>query len=312
METREPEEFPPEEQEQTIGIPEKRDTTESVITKRELEEIGFYILAPGTLGGLAKVLWELESSQGTNQAVEERPLDQNNYGFWLGSLPTNLFLGAISALIGIFLLADLIDFKKNKFKIIASALVFGMTFPAVFEAASVNEQLRLRVKETELQVTESNLEVAIEADNPQAKEKAIENIENIAVTAKDPNVQTKARQSIEKVAVKSQETEVKVKAIDSLDNVVTNTKDSRKVQLNAVQSIENIAIQAEEAEVGQKAIATLKQIQSEVKNEEVQNQAQKSIEKIEAGVTPPQPPPPTSPPSPIESPTTPTPRPTQT
>ena len=272
METREPTElYPKQKKPSTNGhIPGEKEENRHILTKRELEEFGIYVSIPGAFGGLTKVLLELENSRWLAEPIEAQSPSQSHYpscSFWYCSVPINIFLGAISALIGVFVLAGLFDVKKNKFTIIASALFFGMAFPAAFETVLQNQQLQEDVKQEAFKVENVRTET-------------IEEIKYLAVNTEDPNVQEEVIEDIENFAVITTSPNLKEEAIENTGEIAAITEDNN-VKVNAVQSLKNIALQAKEDGVKKKAINTIEQIKSEDDSEKLQNLLEESISKIE-------------------------------
>ncbi|NEQ84002.1 MAG: hypothetical protein F6K26_28630 [Moorea sp. SIO2I5] len=172
----------------------------------------------------------------------------------------------ISAVIGTFLLSDVLVFRKSKFKVIGLALTLGLFFPSVFSTASTITNLNLEVQEARQQQNQAiqatmaaNQKLAITSKETkvqkevikdiktlgnnsadlQVKKNAIQNIEAVGKNSADPQVKKNSIQNIEAVAKESKDTTVKQQAVKSLEKLATNSQ-NQLVKKDAISALENL------------------------------------------------------------------------
>ena len=103
----------------------------------------------GSIGGFAKETIVIVNTIETATEADGPPL-WSDLGMGILVLPLNMMLGAISAVVGIFLLTDVFKAPENRQKMLALAIVLGLSFPAVFDTAADN--LKLQAENQELEV----------------------------------------------------------------------------------------------------------------------------------------------------------------
>ncbi|NEQ11333.1 MAG: hypothetical protein F6K37_37210 [Moorea sp. SIO4E2] len=216
-----------------------------------MNELVTYVAAPGAVGGLTKIVLEQvqpSSSISVNSAA---------CSSFLCLLPANLFLGMISAVIGTFLLSDVLVFRKSKFKVIGLALTLGLFFPSVFSTASTITNLNLEVQEAREQQNQAiqatitaNQKLAITSQETKVKQEAIQNIEAVGKKSADPQVKKNAIQNIETVAKESKDPTVKQQAVKSLEYLGTNSK-NKSVKKDAISALEKLKIDGNKTLINQ-------------------------------------------------------------
>ncbi|NEO38676.1 MAG: hypothetical protein F6J90_21005 [Moorea sp. SIOASIH] len=209
-----------------------------------MNELGAYVAAPGAVGGLTKIVLEIV------QPPSSIPVNPPACSSFLCLLPANLFLGMISAVIGTFLLSDVLVFRKSKFKVIGLALTLGLFFPSVFSTASTITNLNLEVQEATQQKNQAiegtiaaNTKLAITSKDTKVKQEVIQDIKTLGKKSADPQVQKKAIQNIEAVAKDSKDTTVKQQAVKSLEDLGTNSQ-NQLVKTEAIYALQNLKIDA--------------------------------------------------------------------
>ena len=270
----------------------------------DLKVILTYVALPGAMGGVARVVRQLEDPQ-TRPSVRisicPSPV------FPVCTLPclivSNLFLGTISAMIGAFVLAKiLLNFQKSKLTYFGLSLLFGIFFPTVFVTAQ-RATLGGEVAQTSEEL--NNCQAAAEAtEDNTVKTNAITASQTIASTSDDPTVKTNAINTSQNIASTSQDAKVKTNAINASQAIATTTNDptvqqqaiiaSRTIASNASQTIEdtsaqsevqqqalnassNIARTSQDATVKREAITTSQNIARTSQDATVQQQAVASI-----------------------------------
>ncbi|WAN68572.1 hypothetical protein BJP36_40055 [Moorena producens JHB] len=209
-----------------------------------MNELGAYVAAPGAVGGLTKIVLELVQPPSTI------PVNPPACSSFLCLVPANLFLGMISAVIGTFLLSDVLVFRKSKFKVIGLALTLGLFFPSVFSTASTITNLNLEVQEATQQKNQAiqatiatNQKLAITSGNNKVKQDVIQTINTLGKNSADPQVKKNAIQNIESVAKDSKDTTVKQQAVKSLEDLGTNSQ-NLSVKKDAISALETLKIDA--------------------------------------------------------------------
>ncbi|WP_424100191.1 hypothetical protein [Moorena producens] len=209
-----------------------------------MNELGAYVAAPGAVGGLTKIVLEIV------QPPSSIPVNPPACSSFLCLLPANLFLGMISAVIGTFLLSDVLVFRKSKFKVIGLALMLGLFFPSVFSTASTITNLNLEVQEARQQQNQAiqatmaaNQKLAITSKETKVQKEVIKDIKTLGNNSADLQVKKNAIQTIEAVAKESKDTTVKQKAVESLEDLATNSK-NKLVKTEAISALQNLKIDA--------------------------------------------------------------------
>ncbi|NEP52393.1 MAG: hypothetical protein F6K65_27770 [Moorea sp. SIO3C2] len=163
----------------------------------------------------------------------------------------------ISAVIGTFLLSDVLVFRKSKFKVIGLALTLGLFFPSVFSTASTITNLNLEVQEATQQKNQAiqatitaNQKLAITSQETKVKQEAIQNIEAVGKKSADPQVKKNAIQNIETVAKESKDTTVKQQAVQSLEDLGTNSQ-NKSVKKDAISALETLKIDGNQTLINQ-------------------------------------------------------------
>jgi len=227
-----------------------------------------YVVVPGALGGLTKIIMEVKDSTQNFQTIQpgqnQTELNLPTLGYLV---PSSIFLGIISSLIGMFVLSDFLDFKKSKFKIFGLSLIFGLFFPLVFEAASNTLQLQNQIstiQEEKVRVEEAAINNAMPlTDDPISLEAAIQDIEELAVGSTDVRNQTMAIKNIEELAVLSNQTTVSEEALGAIAMIARQSQDDR-VAPEAIESIEKLALKSNQPEVKTLAVETLENLRGEI------------------------------------------------
>ncbi|NEP99300.1 MULTISPECIES: hypothetical protein [unclassified Moorena] len=209
-----------------------------------MNELGAYVAAPGAIGGLTKIVLEIV------QPPSSIPVNPPACSSFLCLLPANLFLGMISAVIGTFLLSDVLVFRKSKFKVIGLALMLGLFFPSVFSTASTITNLNLEVQEARQQQNQAiqatmaaNQKLAITSKETKVQKEVIKDIKTLGNNSADLQVKKNAIQTIEAVAKESKDTTVKQQAVDSLEDLATNSQ-NKLVKTEAISALQNLKINA--------------------------------------------------------------------
>ncbi|AOX01148.1 hypothetical protein BJP34_18385 [Moorena producens PAL-8-15-08-1] len=209
-----------------------------------MNELGAYVAAPGAIGGLTKIVLEIV------QPPSSIPVNPPACSSFLCLLPANLFLGMISAVIGTFLLSDVLVFRKSKFKVIGLALMLGLFFPSVFSTASTITNLNLEVQEARQQQNQAiqatmaaNQKLAITSKETKVQKEVIKDIKTLGNNSADLQVKKNAIQTIEAVAKESKDTTVKQQAVESLEDLATNSK-NQLVKTEAISALQNLKINA--------------------------------------------------------------------
>ncbi|NEO73225.1 hypothetical protein [Moorena sp. SIO3H5] len=204
-----------------------------------MNELVTYVAAPGAVGGLTKIVLEVV------QPPSSSPVNSPACSSFLCLLPANLFLGMISAVIGTFLLSDVLVFRKSKFKVIGLALTLGLFFPSVFSTASTITNLNLEVQEATQQKTQAiqatiaaKEELGIVSEDIKVKQEVIQDIEAVAKESKDTTVQQQAVKSLEDLGTNSKNQSVKKNAISALESLKLDASPALQNQVN--QSINNL------------------------------------------------------------------------
>ncbi|NEO43511.1 MAG: hypothetical protein F6K55_04995 [Moorea sp. SIO4A3] len=209
-----------------------------------MNELGAYVAAPGAIGGLTKIVLEIV------QPPSSIPVNPPACSSFLCLLPANLFLGMISAVIGTFLLSDILVFRKSKFKVIGLALMLGLFFPSVFSTASTITNLNLEVQEARQQKNQAiqatmaaNTKLAITSKETKVQKEVIKDIKTLGNNSADLQVKKNAIQTIEAVAKESKDTTVKQQAVESLEDLATNSQ-NQLVKTEAISALQNLKIEA--------------------------------------------------------------------
>ena len=209
-----------------------------------INELVTYVAAPGAIGGLTKIVLEIV------QPPSSIPVNPPACSSFLCLLPANLFLGMISAVIGTFLLSDVLVFRKSKFKVIGLALMLGLFFPSVFSTASTITNLNLEVQEATQQKNQAiqatiaaNQKLAITSKETKVQKEVIKDIKTLGNNSADLQVKKNAIQTIEAVAKESKDTTVKQQAVDSLEDLATNSQ-NKLVKTEAISALQNLKINA--------------------------------------------------------------------
>ncbi|MBE9032447.1 hypothetical protein IQ266_22165 [filamentous cyanobacterium LEGE 11480] len=229
-----------------IRPPAELSEQSSILAKDNRGLMLYHIALPGALGGIAKVTWD-----GMNPP--EIPFDaklSDTQPSSLGALPRiapspfvtvpgSIFLGVISALIGILVLSDMVDLKKAQLKIFGLSLVFGLFFPSVFELAGKTISLQNQNDQAQAAVEQAQAEVE------QAQKTTIDQVTQVTKIADtSQNSGTKVRNagvnSIEELAEKTDNQQVKQKAIESIGQLAKESKDP-EVEQNAIRSLQSIS-----------------------------------------------------------------------
>ncbi|MBE9118968.1 hypothetical protein IQ249_24055 [Lusitaniella coriacea LEGE 07157] len=255
-----------------------------------LQDIASIGLA-GSVGGFAKLCLDRESS------IMEKPIRKPPErwvdtfpGFWFGAVPLHLFLGAVSAIIGINLLAGIFNnsqaiLQKERFRIIGLAVTCGLFFPLVFDVAQQNLAARVKIDRLEDRVSEVSKK-EIEA----SKDKAIA-VENISSTPSDENMmveeQKEAIRNIERIAtapmaVESEDRTLQQKASEDLLIIARQSQKAPTV-IQSIQSLAQVAIASNDNDIKDRIISELesKKIPNQG-NPEIQNTIDRAIQKINA------------------------------
>lgn len=227
-----------------------------------------YIVVPGALGGLSKVVMEVKES--TQDFTTIQPT-QRHAELNLASLgylvPSSIFLGIISSLIGMFVLSDFLDFKQSKFKIFGLSLIFGLFFPLVFDAASNTLQLQNQIstiQEEKVRVEEMAINNAMPlTDEPLSVETAIQNIEDLAIGSSDMRNQTVAIKNIEELATTSQQITVYQEALNAIATIAQQSQ-YLEVPGQAIKSIEQVALKSNDPEVRAAAVDNLENLRGQI------------------------------------------------
>jgi len=209
-----------------------------------INELVTYVAAPGAIGGLTKIVLEIV------QPPSSIPVNPPACSSFLCLLPANLFLGMISAVIGTFLLSDVLVFRKSKFKVIGLALMLGLFFPSVFSTASTITNLNLEVQEATQQKNQAiqatiaaNQKLAITSKETKIQKEVIKDIKTLGNNSADLQVKKNAIQTIEAVAKESKDTTVKQQAVKSLEDLATNSQ-NKLVRKDAISALQNLKINA--------------------------------------------------------------------
>ncbi len=209
-----------------------------------INELVTYVAAPGAIGGLTKIVLEIV------QPPSSIPVNPPACSSFLCLLPANLFLGMISAVIGTFLLSDVLVFRKSKFKVIGLALMLGLFFPSVFSTASTITNLNLEVQEATQQKNQAiqatiaaNQKLAITSKETKVQKEVIKDIKTLGNNSADLQVKKNAIQTIEAVAKESKDTTVKQQAVKSLEDLATNSQ-NKLVRKDAISALQNLKINA--------------------------------------------------------------------
>ncbi|OLT60411.1 hypothetical protein [Moorena bouillonii] len=241
-----------------------------------MNELGAYVAAPGAIGGLTKIVLEIV------QPPSSIPVNPPACSSFLCLLPANLFLGMISAVIGTFLLSDVLVFRKSKFKVIGLALMLGLFFPSVFSTASTITNLNLEVQEARQQQNQAiqatmaaNTKLAITSGNTKVKQEAIQTINTLGEKSADPQVNKNAIQNIEAVGKNSADPQVNKNAIQNIEAVAKESKDTT-VKQQAVKSLEDLATNSQNQLVRKDAISALTNLKQDASKTLV-NQVNQSI-----------------------------------
>ena len=270
----------------------------------DLKVILTYVALPGAMGGVARVIRQLEDPQTrppVRMSICPSPI------FPVCRLPclivSNLFLGTVSAMIGAFVLAKiLLNFQKSKLTYFGLSLLFGIFFPTVFVTAQ-RATLGGEVAQTSEEL--NNCQAAAEAtEDDTVKTNAITASQTIASTSDDPTVKTNAITTSQNIASTSRDATVKTNAINASQTIATTTNDptvqqqaiiaSRTIASNASQTIEDTSAQSEvqqqalnasstiartsqDATVKREAITTSQNIARTSQDPKVQQQAVESI-----------------------------------
>jgi len=239
---------------------------------RDLAGVGI----AGAVGGVARKCWQIEEqTKNTSEQVnisarfEQANLPTTFWGFWLYAVPLNLFLGGVSAVIGVSLLMGTLNagkdiLRKERFRIIGLSLICGLFFPTIFDLAAESLQASSKISKVEQtaaqnakQTVNSAEQIAVISNDPQVQkqaiqvqENAINNIESIATNSNDISVQKQAIQ-VQENAINSAE-----KIVSSSDDIQVK-KQAILVQSNAINNIENIAIKSNDSAVERDAVSQL-------------------------------------------------------
>ncbi len=206
------------------------------------------VALPGALGGLAKTTMDLTTSRATmtyiGQTMDLPRLERISEVLWLS--PANMFLGAVSALIGTLVLSDLLDFQRSTRKIFGLSLIFGLSFSLVFEAAtskfSVEQQLS-QVESARVQAETVAVRAAtLDNRDELAKRTLMQNVRALAETSSSPQVQTMAVESMVHIADQSTDVQTQISAMGCLGRLAAASPFST-VQHDAVLAIRNLATQ---------------------------------------------------------------------
>ena len=262
----------------------------------DLKVILTYVALPGAMGGVARVIRQLEDPQTrppVRLSICPSPV------FPVCRLPclimSNLFLGTISAMIGAFVLAKiLLNFQKSKLTYFGLSLLFGIFFPTVFvtaqratlggEVAQTSKELNncqaaaeasqdATVKREAITASQT---IATTSDDPIVKSNAINASQTIAATSDDPTVQQQALTTSQTIATTSDDPTVKSNAINASQTIAA-TSDDPTVQQQALNASSTIARTSQDATVKREAITTSQNIARTSQDAKVQQQAVESI-----------------------------------
>lgn len=264
--------------------PESADNTkiQSMLQKQEPDRTSLRqdlvrIGVAGAVGGVARKCWQIEEP--IRNTPERANIPPTFFGFWLYAVPLNLFLGGVSAVIGVSLLAGILNtgteiLGQERFRIVGLSLICGLFFPTVFDLAADSLQASSKIARIEEQKTE-----VVKAAAQNAQQTAIA-AEKIATSSNDPQVQAQAIQvqenainNAERIATSSNNPQVQKQAIQVQESAINNAEQltstpsniriqqqASQVQENAIRNIERIAISARDIDVEQNAISQLAKI----------------------------------------------------
>ncbi|MGF1480801.1 MAG: hypothetical protein ACFB4I_15175 [Cyanophyceae cyanobacterium] len=241
-------------------------TTSPALEKKE-NFVPRYVILPGALGGLTKIVMEVKETT-------TAPLDQSRPQINVTSLsylvPSSIFLGVMSSLIGMFVLSDFLYLKKSKLKVFGLSLLFGLFFPLVFETASNTLQLQNEIEELQeekVQVEEIAISNAMLSSSAPSSLESIESIEELAIGTTNFSNQEMAIENIEEIAKNSQDTLVSQEALAAIANIARRSP-HEPISPEAIQAIEKVAIQSNSSEVRELAVRTLESLKGQISTSE--------------------------------------------
>ena len=231
------------------------------------------VVFPGMLGGLTKGTLDFITPSSTeitmtviaNQITPNSP-PPNQFVV----LSANIFLGAISAMIGTFVLSDFLDFQKSIRKIFGLSLVFGLSFSLVLDVATSKLSLETEINSLESEKTQLQdivLNSIINDQPSQTDQKMLlQNIRQLVDQSNNLYVQEKAIQSMALLANRTKDIEIKSSALKCLARIANHSSD-QIVQTDVVLAMEAIAMKSNQAALKQRSIEELELLKQNLEPE---------------------------------------------